>query len=93
MKSKTIGHKDRVPFFTIKGKKTIHGDWKNYVFDVAFQKHVLIKAFPEYRISTYLMLVDKRAICPSSGLNQKFRITKDENRCVKVVRTDDLTEE
>jgi hypothetical protein len=93
VKSKTIGQKDKVPFFTTKGEKAIRSDWKSYVFDAAFQKHVLLKVFPTYRISTYLMLVDKQTTCPTSGLNQKFHIKKDESGRVKVIRTCELIEE
>lgn len=84
VKSKSIDHEDKIPFFTSRGPKSIRNDWKPYILDVAFQQYVLTKAFPNYRISSYLMLVDKDSICPTDGLNQKFRISKDENGRAKI---------
>jgi hypothetical protein len=93
VKSKSFGENDKTPFFTAKNPKAIHGDWKSYVFDVAYQKFVLSKCFHSIRISSYLMVVDKTSLCPSEGLNQKFRITKDEKNRVKIVVSDKLTRE
>lgn len=53
--------------------------WKPYLEDVAFQKYVMLQAFPEHTVKAHLMLVDKSASCPTDGLNQKFMITRDEN--------------
>jgi len=53
--------------------------WKSYLSDVAFQKHVVSMAFPKHKISAFLMLADKAALCPTDGLNQKFEIEKDSN--------------
>lgn len=91
VKSKSIDHEDKIPFFTSRGAKAIRSDWKPYVFDVAFQKYVLSKALPIYRISSYLLLVNKDSVAPSDGLNQKFRITKDENGRVKIITSVNLT--
>ncbi len=93
VKSKSIDHEDKLPLFTLRKPKAIRKEWKPYVFDVAFQKYVLNKAFPFYRISSYLMVVDKDSTCPTDGLNQKFRITKDENGRVKVISSVNLSEE
>jgi hypothetical protein len=93
VKSKSIGSKDKPPFLTSRGPKRILSDWKPYIFDIAFQKYVLSKVYPDFRLSTYLMLVDKTASCPSSGLNQKFKITKDEKGRVKVLTTSKLTQQ
>lgn len=93
VKSKSFGEDDKTPFFTVKNPKAIHGDWKSYVFDVAYQKFVLSKCFTSMRISSYLMVVDKTSLCPSEGLNQKFRITKDENDRVKISVSEELTQE
>lgn len=47
---------------------------KPYLYDVAFQKHVVLNAFPDHTVSAYLMLADKASFCPTDGLNQKFRV-------------------
>lgn len=54
-------------------------DWKYYLFDVAFQKYVMNKAFPEYQVTPYLMLADKDKTTNVDGLNQMFRIKKSAN--------------
>lgn len=72
---------------------TINADWKPYVADVAFQKWVLQKAYPNYRISSYLMLVDKDSICPTDGLNCKFLLTKDQSGKTSVKILEPLTAE
>lgn len=72
-------------------KGTIRSEWEPYLHDVAFQKYVLCKAFPSMNVNANLMLVDKQAVCSTDGLNQKFRITKDDygRRSIHVV--DDIT--
>ncbi len=54
--------------------KSIDATWKPYLYDVAFQKHVVLNAFPDHSVSAYLMLADKASFCPTDGLNQKFRV-------------------
>jgi len=57
------------------GKKGyLNKDWKKYLYDVAFQKHVISKAKPAWHINTFLMLVNKNAKATVDGLNQKFRL-------------------
>ncbi len=54
--------------------------WTPYLYDVAFQKHVVMKAFPDSSVSASLMLTDRGSVCPTDGLNQKFRIRADGDR-------------
>ncbi|MEI6580321.1 MAG: DUF2779 domain-containing protein, partial [Eubacteriales bacterium] len=58
----------------------IDGDWRAYLEDVAFQKYVLEKAFPDYLVTPYLMLADKDSWCPTDGLNQKFKLYEKNGR-------------
>ncbi|MBS3993010.1 MAG: DUF2779 domain-containing protein [Bacteroidetes bacterium] len=53
-----------------------NADWKFYLFDVAFQKYVIEKAFPEFKVTPFLMLADKDKSTTIEGLNQLFRVTK-----------------
>lgn len=83
-------------FFNKNG--TIAAAWRPYLYDVAFQKHVLCSAFPKQSVTAYLMMADKDAKCPTDGLNQKFKlITNDIGRKgVKVSKSlceDDLAQE
>jgi hypothetical protein len=76
VKAKSYSATKDKDFFNTRGKIDSH--WKPYIFDVAFQKHVLQSAFPKSTISSYLLLVDKTVKCATDGLNQKFVLAKDE---------------
>tara|TARA_B100000795_G_scaffold219086_1_gene173313 strand:+ start:811 stop:2715 length:1905 start_codon:yes stop_codon:yes gene_type:complete len=79
-------------FLTKAGK--IKSEWKSYLFDLAFQKHVVKKSFPERKVESYLMLADKSKRASIDGLNQLFQITKNPNSRtgidVKVESIDDV---
>jgi hypothetical protein len=49
-------------------------EWRPYLFDVAFQAHVLSLAFPEFEITPHLLLLDKRRTVSFDGLNRMFAI-------------------
>lgn len=53
----------------------IVGSWKPYLFDVAFQRHVIQQSNPYWNIESFLMLANKRKEAKVNGLNQMFRIT------------------
>ncbi|MDE3271387.1 DUF2779 domain-containing protein [Pseudoalteromonas sp. G4] len=89
VKAKSYSKHEDKNFLNKSGK--LESSWKPYIFDVAFQKHVLQSAFPDAQISSYLMLVDKDSQCATSGLNQKFKLIKNENNRREVV-TDELSE-
>lgn len=55
-------------------------NWKKYIDDAAFQKHVISNARPDLIVRAHLMLVDKTSRCPTDGLNQKFRLVREEGR-------------
>ncbi len=71
VKSKSYD-KENDEFFGKRGG--ISADWKPYLYDVAFQKYVVLQALPGMEVSAFLMMTDKTATCPTDGLNQKFRI-------------------
>jgi len=54
----------------------IKKDWKAYLFDIAFQKYVIENAQPKFKVTPFLMLVDKDKKTSINGLNQIFRIDK-----------------
>ena len=74
VKAKSIDSKDTDIFLNKSGK--IESDWKPYLFDVAFQKYVIEKSFPEFNVTPYLMLADKSKSTSIDGLNQLFRVVK-----------------
>lgn len=77
VKAKSFDSEADDPFITNGG--AIRKNWQSYLDDVAFQRHVLQGRLPDAEISSYLMLTDKNAKCPVDGLNQKFRIVRDES--------------
>ncbi|PKM89161.1 MAG: DUF2779 domain-containing protein [Firmicutes bacterium HGW-Firmicutes-12] len=102
-----IKNKDHIELVEVKAKSfdgageqdflnkngSISSSWQPYLYDVAFQKYVVECAFPDYSIFAYLMMADKKAICPTNGLNQKFRFVKDENGRKNIVVSQALSEE
>jgi hypothetical protein len=71
-------HPDTDSFLTNKDK--INSHWRSYLTDVAFQEMVLKQAFPGVIIDCFLMLADKSKVATVDGLNQKFRIVKENGR-------------
>ena len=75
-------------FFTYDRKteevKGISTTWRDYLYDVAFQKYVLKKLYPDHTIKAYLVLADKGTTANIGGLNQFFKINKANGR-VKTV--------
>lgn len=75
----------------LKKKGTVRAEWKPYLEDVAFQHYVLSNAYPEWHVRSHIMLVDKQATCPTSGLHQKFLLTRDESGRAHCEATEPLT--
>lgn len=71
----------------------IASKWKPYLEDVAFQKFVMLQAFPGHTVKANLMLVDKTVPCPTDGLHQKFMITRDDNKRMGVSVSTTLADE
>jgi hypothetical protein len=56
--------------------RRIKSDMLSYLQDIAFQTHVFKLAFPGCKVSSELMLVDKAKYASIDGLNQCFKIHK-----------------
>ena len=86
VKSKSFDVNEERPFLS---KNGVRSSWRSYLYDIAFQKYVLTSAYPSASVASYLMLVDKNAKCPIEGLNQKFKIVRDDNnkKGIKVSNT------
>ena len=91
VKAKSFEATTEEGFFNKNG--SIISNWKPYLYDVAFQKHVVTCSIPEFSVSAYLMMADKNALCPTDGLNQKFLIVKDESGRRHVSVSPNLLEE
>ena len=88
VKAKSCEGKSSQQFLGKKGY--VVKSWMPYLEDIAFQKYVTRYAFPEHIISSNLMLIDKASVSPTNGLNQKFRVVKDDNRRKGVLVSSDL---
>jgi Domain of unknown function(DUF2779) len=60
-----------------KGERWLSKDWLPYLYDVAYQKYVLKKVYPQTNIEAFLILADKECPATVEGLNQHFRIQKE----------------
>lgn len=87
VKAKSFDENEEEPFLNKNG--TIKSTWKPYLYDVAFQRHVLASAYPSATIDSYLMMANKNASVGTDGLNQKFKIIRDESnrKGIKVSNT------
>ena len=56
----------------IQARGGVDKGWLPYLYDVAFQRHVLQQAFPGMTVRAFLMLADKRKRASVDGLNQHF---------------------
>jgi len=54
----------------------LKSEWKAYLFDIAFQKYVMQLCYPDFKITSYLMMADTSKTASIDGLNQMFRISK-----------------
>ncbi len=90
VKAKSFYPDEEDPFANKNG--TIKSGWKSYLYDVAFQKYVINQALPQFEVSANLIMADKSSTCPTEGLNQKFRLVKDQNGRKSVSVSDGLTE-
>ena len=90
VKAKVFDSTKQDPFRTKKGK--IRSSWREHLYDVAFQKHVIQKVFPHLKVSSYLMMADKSKSAPTDSLNQKFKIVKGRNGQKHAIASPKLTE-
>ena len=87
VKSKSIANGE--VFFDKKGKTS--AKWQPYLYDIAFQTYVMQKALPQFEIKPYLLLINKDAVASRDGLNQLFKVAKDEKGRMNVTVADGLT--
>jgi hypothetical protein len=85
---------EKDPFIDQRNKKIqkLNGKWAPYLYDIAFQYHLATLAFPNKTIIPKLLLVDKTKHALTDGLNQRFKIFKENGR-KKVVLNGELTSE
>ena len=78
VKAKSIDGDTDDPFRGTRGDVLSY--WTDYLLDVAFQRVILQRAFPEFTVTSWLMCVDKTQECTVDGLHRRFRIKNDGSR-------------
>jgi hypothetical protein len=82
VKSKSVDNNDIQSRF--KG-----GEWRPYLYDIAFQTVVAVHVFPGYTIIPKLLLMNSDGQCDFDGLHQMFQVVPDiQNRTVAVKLAD-----
>ena len=87
---KAKSFKDKGEFYTAKGDY-IARPWYPYLADIAFQTWVMERALPGHEIIPFLMLTDKKKKSTVDGLNQLFRIKKDDRNRMDVYPVSPIT--
>ena len=86
VKSKSIDERLGESFLTQNGSNIL-ADWRPYLNDVAFQRHVVKSALKNFSVTSFLLLVNKNSKAASDGINQKYKIIEDKNlrKSIKVL--------
>lgn len=61
-------------FWGKKDPKKLNSEWREYLYDIAFQTYVVEKACPGFKVIPHLILANKEATASVDGLNQMFKI-------------------
>ncbi len=91
VKAKSCSGAGEAQFYGAKTK--LRSKWRPYLEDAVFQHHVVTQAHPEWQVTPSLMLVNKRAVCPSDGLHQKFLLVQEPGGRSGCKQMSPLTEE
>lgn len=82
VKAKSINSKE-LDFLNTKG--SINSRHLPYIQDIAFQRYVFSKAYPEARVESFLMMADKSTVSNVDGLNQMFKIRRSHDNTKVIV--------
>ncbi|MEN8809944.1 MAG: DUF2779 domain-containing protein, partial [Flavobacteriales bacterium] len=74
VKAKSFDSTESNTFIGKNGK--IYSGWKPYLFDIAFQKHIIQLCMPDLKVESYFILADKSKKSTINGLNQLIRLPK-----------------
>lgn len=62
---------------SFRGKRDpIAAEWRPYLYDIAFQQHVLQRAHPQWQITPHLMLLDPTAPASIAGIGAQFQVDR-----------------
>lgn len=68
-------------------------NWKPYLFDLAFQKHIAKTTYPKFQFEAYFMMADKSKTAKVNGLNQMFRVPSEGNPRTAIIKKINRIEE
>lgn len=81
VKAKSFSGSDSSEMLGAKG--FLASGWRDYLYDIAFQKYVISQAYKDCTVRAHMMLADKNAVATVNGLNQKFQLRKiEEDRTI-----------
>lgn len=84
VKAKSFNPNDENIFVGSRG--ALVSSWKRYLFDLAFQKYVAQKTYPQFQFEAYLLMADKTKKATIDGLNQLFRIPNNGNPRTDIIK-------
>ncbi|GAA4026460.1 hypothetical protein GCM10022386_07350 [Flavobacterium cheonhonense] len=90
VKSKSYDPSDEYLFMGKRGGMV--AGWKPYLFDIAFQKHVIQLCYPYWQVTSLIMMANKSAVATVDGLNQFFRVSKSAGNRTGVIKMIDSLE-
>lgn len=73
-------HPDDDDFWQKRNDDRLDAKWKEKLYDVAFQHHVIRGQYPDWRVVPHLLLANKKAVATVDGLNQRFRLVSNNGR-------------
>jgi hypothetical protein len=99
-----VKNKDKIKIYEVKAKSIdsekesftnskgeIMSEWKPFIYDIAFQKHVICKSNPDLAVESFLMLVDTSTQTSVEGLNQRFFIKEESSGQIKIIVSESIT--
>lgn len=60
--------------------------WRPYLWDIAFQKYVVQRAYPEFPVRAHLIIVDKSKSAAIDGLNQMYKVRRNGDFDIEIIR-------
>jgi len=60
----------------ISGRDEVRAEWREYIEDVAFQRMVLERAYPDMKVECFLLVPDKTALCEIDLLPTLFSLRR-----------------
>jgi len=76
---------DTDTFISTRPKGSVKSSIRSYVYDTAYQKYVVSNALPGYQVKAFLMMADKSKSADIDGINQLFKIKRNNEGRIEVI--------